>query len=51
MVKGSSSSLNTVQMTKFLELIKADAATELGIQLPLPADRFYEDFIKEYRNK
>lgn len=51
MVKGSSSSLTSMQMTKFLNLIQADAASELGIQLPLPADRFYEDFIKEYRNK
>jgi len=50
MVKGSSSSLNTQQMTKFLNLIQADAASELGIQLPLPADRFYEEFIREYRN-
>ena len=50
-VKGSSSSLTTAQMTKFLNLIQADADSELGIQLPLPVDRFYEDFIKEYRVK
>lgn len=50
-VKGSSSSLNTAQMTKFLNLIQADAQSEFGISLPLPADRFYGDFVKEYRNK
>ena len=50
MVKGSSSSLTTAQMTKFLNLIQADAASELGIQLPLPADRFYGEFIKEFRH-
>ena len=51
MVKGSSSSLNTAQMTKFLNLIQADAASELGITLPLPTDRFYNDFIREYRSQ
>ena len=50
MVKGSSSSLRTADMTKFLNLIQADAQTELGITLPLPADRFYSEFIKEYRH-
>ena len=49
MVKGSTSSLTTAQMTKFLNLIQADAQSELGIQLPLPADRFYNEFIQEYR--
>ena len=49
-VKGSSSNLTTAQMTKFLNLIQADAATELGIQLPLPADRFYNEFVREYRH-
>lgn len=50
LVKGSTSSLTTAQMTKFLDLIQADAQSELGIQLPLPADRFYGDFIRDYRN-
>ena len=51
LVTGSSSKLKTSQMTKFLNLIQADAATELGITLPLPTDRFYPEFISEYRNK
>lgn len=48
-VKGSSSGLSSAQMTKFLNLIQADAASEFGIRLPLPADRFYNEFIQEYR--
>ena len=35
--------LNTVQMTDFLNKVKADAATELGITLPLPEDRYYNE--------
>ena len=49
-VKGSSSSLTTAQMSKFLDLIQADARSELGIDLPLPADRYYQDFIRDYRD-
>ena len=36
-------------MTDFLNKVKADAASELGIMLPLPADRFYQEFINEYK--
>lgn len=45
----TSSHLNTKQMTDFLNKVKADAASELGIMLPLPADRFYQEFINEYK--
>lgn len=48
-VTGSTTDLNTLQMTDFLEKVKADAATELGIMLPLPEDREYQAFISEYR--
>lgn len=48
-VCGSTTDLNTVQMTNYLEKVKADAATEFGITLPLPDDRNYQDFITEYR--
>lgn len=48
-VVGSTADLNTLQMTDYLEKVKADAATEFGITLPLPADRNYQDFISEYR--
>ncbi len=36
-------------MTNYLEKVKADAATEFGIMLPLPEDRNYQTFISEYR--
>ena len=47
-VRGTSQ-LNTAQMTDFMNKVKADAATEMGIMLPLPADRYYEEFIHAYR--
>lgn len=50
-VVGSTTDLNTLQMTHYLESVKADAATEFGITLPLPADRHYQDFIDEYRHR
>ena len=49
-IAGSTSKLNTIQMTNFLEKVKADAATELGIVLPLPEDMFYQEFIDFYKN-
>lgn len=48
-VVGSTTDLNTLQMTHFLEKVKADAAIEFGIILPLPADRNYQEFVNEYR--
>ena len=45
----TSSRLNTQRMTNFLDNIKADAASELGIQLPLPEDRYFEQFIQQYK--
>ena len=50
-VYNPSSHLNTKQMTDFLQKIQADAASEFGITLPLPADRYYQDFINEYKNR
>lgn len=48
-VVGSTTDLNTIQMTNYLEKVKADAATEFGIMLPLPEDRNYQTFIAQYR--
>lgn len=45
----TSSKLNSEQMTDFLNRIQADAASELGITLPQPQDRFFEAFYQEYR--
>ena len=50
-VVGSTKDLNTAQMTNYLEKVKADAATEFGIILPLPEDRHYQAFITEYKNR
>ena len=44
----TTSKLTTVQMTDFLNKVQADAATELGIRLPLPEDRFFECFYQNY---
>ena len=48
-VVGGTSTLNTVQMTDFMNKVQADAATEWGITLPLPADRYYQEFMQHYR--
>ena len=48
-VVGSTTDLNTLQMTTYLEKVKADAAVEFGITLPLPEDRDYQTFVSEYR--
>ena len=50
-VVGSTTELNTLQMTSYLNKVPADAATQFGIMLPLPADRHYQSFIDEYRTK
>lgn len=50
-VAGSTSRLNTLQMTDFLNKVQADAAAELGIRLPLPTDRYYQEFINEYKDR
>lgn len=48
-VVGSTTDLNTLQMTEYLEKVKADAAVEFGIALPLPQDRNYQAFVNHYR--
>lgn len=44
----TSSRLNTQQMTDFLNKIQADAIAELGIALPQPNDRFFEQFYNQF---
>ena len=46
----TSSMLNTVQMADFLKKIQADAAAELGIMLPIPEDRYFDDFYNKYKD-
>lgn len=47
-IYNTSSKLNTEQMTEFLNKIQADAASELGITLPQPQDRFFEQFYQQF---
>jgi hypothetical protein len=47
-IYNTSSKLNTEQMTEFLNKIQADAASELGITLPQPQDRFFEQFYAQF---
>lgn len=47
-INDTSSRLNTKQMTDFMKKIQADAASEYGITLPVPEDRYFEDFYIQY---
>ena len=44
----TSSMLNTAQMSEFMKKIQADAASELGITLPIPEDKYFEAFYQQY---
>jgi hypothetical protein len=51
MVAGHTSTLSTEQFTRFLNQVQSDAASELGIMLPIPGDDGYnefEDYYKDY---
>lgn len=48
-VAGRTSGLTTEQMTEFLNKVQADAASEYGITLPNPEDRYFEIWAKQYR--
>lgn len=43
------SKLSKERMTEFLNNVQADAATEFGIRLPLPEDRYFEEFYQTYK--
>lgn len=43
------SKLTKDRMTTFLNEVQADAATEFGISLPNPDDRFFEEFYNTYK--
>ena len=47
-IYNTSSKLTSEEMTEFLNKIQADALTELGIRLPLPEDRFFEQFYAQF---
>ena len=37
------------RMTDFLNQVQADALSELGIRLPLPEDRFFQEFYETFK--
>lgn len=45
---GQTRNLSTDEMSLFLKRVQADAATELGIMLPSPEDRYFEQFYNQY---
>lgn len=45
------SGLTTAEMKQFLDMVQADAASELGIILPDPEDLNYAAFEEYYRNR
>lgn len=47
-LSGHTSTMNTAQMTDFLNKVQADAATEWGITLPLPGEEGYDDMQLQY---
>ena len=47
-IYNTSSKLNQEQMSEFLTKIQIDALTELGITLPKPEDRFFENFYSQF---
>lgn len=44
----STTTLDTAQFTTYLDQIQAFVATELDIMLPLPEDRYLEQFLDKY---
>lgn len=44
----TSSMLNTVKMSEFMNKIQTDAASELGIILPTPDDKYFEEFYQQF---
>ena len=47
----STSKLDTVQFTQYLEKVQVFASSELGIVLPSPVDKAFEAFEEFYKNR
>jgi hypothetical protein len=47
----STRDLNTIQFKEFLDKIQAFASSELGIILPIPEDKQWDQFYETYRDK
>lgn len=48
-IPASTKTLDTKQLTDFIEAIRSDAAQQ-GIELPRPGDRHFERFYEEYKD-
>lgn len=48
-IGSSTARLSTTQMSDYMSKIQAEAAAEYGIVLPLPSDRYYQDFVERYK--
>lgn len=48
-VFGGTSKLSKEKMTIFLDKVRADAELEWGIHLPLPEDKYFEQFYQTYK--
>lgn len=46
----STTTLNTKGFTDYLERVRAFAASELGITLPDPEDKYWEEFYDKYKD-
>lgn len=51
LVPSGTSGLRTDEMKDFLDRVQADAASELGIQLPDPDDLRFQAFVEEYGHR
>ena len=47
----STSALDSLRFTQYLEHIRAFASSELGIELPNPEDRYWDQFEHQYDNQ
>jgi hypothetical protein len=50
-VPGETKRLSTTEFNNFLDRIHAHAATELGIDLPLPEDQLWGEFERQYNSE
>ncbi len=49
MIAGGTSGLTKEKMTTFLDKVQAETLTEFGIRLPMPEERFFEEFYQMYK--
>ncbi len=47
----STTGLNTLQMSEFMNKVQAWASSELGIVLPIPEDLYFSHFVEQYKDK